>query len=174
MAFTVEGPSDHPTLQPRWMSGDLDLPGPAVIANDVILISANGDRAATALPGGRGGGGRGPGGPGGCGGRGGGGRALPLTEVNPDEPGSERDAAWRAAQNRPFEEGGQKGGTRFSGGRDTTHAVLYALDPATGDEIYSSGEAIDSWNHDGGLAVSDGMVFISTWDARVFAFGLKK
>jgi hypothetical protein len=97
-----------------------------------------------------------------------------VTEVNPDEPGSDRDLAWRNAQMRPFEEGGQRPGTRFSGGRDTTHAVLYALDPATGDELYSSGEAIDSWNHDGSLAVSDGNVFLSTWDARVFAFGLKK
>jgi len=165
MAFTVEGTGEHPTLQPRWMSGDLDLPGPATIANGVILILANGDRASTALPGGRG---RGPGG------RGGPPRTIPLTEVNPNEPGYERDAAWRAAQLKPFEEGGQKPGERFSGGRETTHAVLYALDPATGDELYSSGNAIDSWNHDGSLAISDGNIFISTWDARVFAFGLKK
>jgi outer membrane protein assembly factor BamB len=168
MAFTVEGSAEHPTLQPRWMSGDLDLPGPAVVANGVILILANGDRGSMALPGGRG---RGPGGPGG---RGGPPRELPLTEVNPNEPGYEKDAAWRAAQLRSFEEGGQRPGTRYSGGRDTTHAVLYALDPASGDEIYSSGDAIDSWNHDGSLAVSDGGIFISTWDARVFAFGLKQ
>jgi outer membrane protein assembly factor BamB len=94
--------------------------------------------------------------------------------VNPAEPGYERDAAWRASQLKPFEAGGQKPGTRFTGGRDTMHAVLYALDPATGDELYSSGDAIDSWNHDGNLAISDGKIFLSTWDARLFAFGLKK
>ncbi len=165
MAFTVEGSAEHPTLQPRWMSGDLDLPGPATIANGVILILANGDRASTALPGGRG---RGPNG------RGGPPRTVTLSEANPDEPGYERDAAWRAGQLKPFEEGGQKPGVRYSGGRETTHAVLYALDPATGDELYSSGDAMDSWNHDGSLAVSDGSIFISTWDAKVFAFGLKK
>jgi len=173
MAFTVEGTGAHPTLKPRWMSADLDLPGIAVIANNVVLIEANGDRAATRLPGGRGRGG--PDGPGGFGGgRGGPPRQIPLLEVNPAEPGYERDAAWRASQLKPFETGGQKPGARFTGGRDTMHAVLYALDPATGDELYSSGEVIDSWNHDGNLAVSDGKVFLTTWDARVFAFGLEK
>jgi hypothetical protein len=64
MAFTVEGPTDKPTLQPQWMSADLDLPGVAVVAKDVILILANGDRGSTLIPGagGRGGGGRGGGG----------------------------------------------------------------------------------------------------------------
>jgi outer membrane protein assembly factor BamB len=73
---------------------------------------------------------------------------------------------------RPFEEGGARPGHRYSGGRDTTHAVLYALDPETGDEIYSSGDAMDSWNHYGGLALSDGDIYVTTWDARVFAFGV--
>jgi outer membrane protein assembly factor BamB len=173
MAFTVEGTGAHPMLKPQWMSADLDLPGIAVIANDVILILANGDRASIRLPGGRGRGGPdGPGGPGA--GRGGAPRQIPLAEVNPAEPGYERDAAWRASQLKPFETGGQKPGTRFTGGRDTMHAVLYALDPATGDDLYSSSDAIDSWNHDGNLAVSDGKIFLSTWDARLFAFGLKK
>ncbi|MES1257741.1 MAG: hypothetical protein ABUS51_04895 [Acidobacteriota bacterium] len=176
MAFTVEGTGAHPTLQPQWVSGDLDLPGVAVVANGVILILASGDRGATLISGGGRGGRGGPGGfgPGGRGGRGGPPRVIPLTEVNPAEPGYERDAAWRASQLRPFEEGGQAPGSRFSGGRDTTHAVLYALDPATGDELYSSGDAMDSWNHYGGLALSDGNIYVSTWDARVFAFGLKK
>jgi hypothetical protein len=39
---------------------------------------------------------------------------------------------------------------------------------------YSSGNAMDSWNHYGGLALSDGNIYVSAWDARVFAFGLKK
>src|SRR5262249_37330230 len=51
MAFTVEGTGEHPTLQPQWISADLDLPGVAVIANDVILILANGDRGSTLISG---------------------------------------------------------------------------------------------------------------------------
>jgi outer membrane protein assembly factor BamB len=169
MAFTVEGTGANPTLKPQWISGDLDLPGVAVVVNDVILILADGDRASTLVPQPQ----RGP-------------RPaaapssalpsappkLPLTEVNPDQPGFERDADWRASQLRPFNEGGQQSGRRYEGGRETTHAVLYALDPQTGDEIYSSGDTMDSWNHYGEIAVSDGTIYISTWDGRVFAFGV--
>ena len=189
MAFTVEGTGERPTLQPQWMSADLDLPGVAVVVNDVILILANGDRGATLISGAppRGGGRGGQpnaaaagddvaagGGRGGRAAAPGAQRTFPILEVNPAEPGFERDAAWRASQLRPFEQGGQQGGSRFSGGRDTTHAVLYALDAATGDEIYSSGTAMDSWNHYGGIAVSDGHIYVTTWDARVFAFGFKQ
>ena len=38
----------------------------------------------------------------------------------------------------------------------------------------SSGELIDIWNHYGGLALSNGQIYITTYDARVYAFGLKK
>ncbi len=168
MAFTVESRDGRPYLAPQWISGDLDLPGVAVIANGVIFTLANGDRGATLIPGGGRGGRGGPGGPGGRP------RTIPLAEVNPADPGFERDAAWRASQLRPFEEGGQKPGQRYSGGRDTTHAVLYALDPATGDELYASGDSIDSWNHYGGIALSGGNIYVSSYDARLFAFGLKK
>ena len=163
MAFIVESREDKPYLVPQWISGDLDLPGVAVIANGVIFTMANGDRGSTLIPGGRQG--RRPGGPP---------RTIPLAEVNPSDPGSERDAAWRASQLRPFEEGGQKPGQRYSGGRETTRAVLYALDPATGDELYTSGDAMDSWNHYGGMALSGGNIYVSSYDDRVFAFGLKK
>jgi outer membrane protein assembly factor BamB len=206
MAFTVEGPADKPYLVPQWMSDDMDLPGEAVIMNDVMLICANGDRASTQLPGGRGGrggnananagdGGDGAPGPGrgGAGGRGGGAAAgggnaaggqgpgrgglptrIPVGQYDPNLPGADSDRAWLASQFRPFEDGGQKGGTRKSGGRDTTHAILYALDPETGDEVYSSGNTIDSWNHYGGIAVADGEVFLSSYDGRIYAFSLKK
>jgi hypothetical protein len=158
------------------MSGDLDVPGVPVVANDVIYVLADGDRGQTLVRAGQGRGGAGAAGGRGRGGAGGGrgGRGPSIGEVNPNEPGYERDAAWKAAQNRLPEEGGQAGGTRYSGGRDVTHAVLYALDGATGDELYSSGELIDSWNHYGGLALSNGQIYVTTYDARVYAFGLKK
>jgi hypothetical protein len=133
-------------------------------------LSAAGGRGAVGGSGG-GRGGRGgfsaAGGSGAAGGRGGrsGGRGGNALEAS--IPGNERDAAWRAINT-------QKAGQRYSGGRDTTHAVLYALDPQTGDELYSSGDAIDSWNHYGGIAVSDGVVYLSSWDARVYALGIKR
>jgi outer membrane protein assembly factor BamB len=172
MAFKVELQNDRPVLTPMWMSGDLDVPGVPVIANGVVYVLANGDRASAGFRAARGGQPEGRAAAGGRGGRGG--AALPLVEVNPNEPGYERDEAWKAAQLRKPEEGGQESGQRYSGGRDTTHAVLYALDGQSGDEIYSSGDLIDSWNHYGGLALSNGRIYVSTYDARVYAFGLKK
>src|SRR5262245_34002232 len=137
---------------------DLDLPGTPVVANGVVYVMASGDRATDAIRGPRGG----RGGPGGPGGRGGG-RGVTLSEVNPNQPGYEHDATWRALQLRPVEEGGQQSGARNSGGSDTTHGVLYALDAATGAELFTSGEAIDSWNHDGNIALSGGTLYLSTY-----------
>lgn len=162
MAFTVEGTGEHPFLQPQWISADLDLPGVAVVANDVILILADGDRASELVP---------------QTGRRPGGQAEtsslpPLLGVDPAMPGYERDQEWEASQFRPFAEGGQQHGLRYKDGRDTTHAILYALDPETGDEIFSSGDTMDSWNHYGELTVSDGRLYITSYDGSVFAFGL--
>ena len=52
------------------------------------------------------------------------------------------------------------------------HAILYAFDAATGKELYSSGEQIESFAHFGGLAVADGTVYLCTWDGNLYAFGV--
>ena len=52
------------------------------------------------------------------------------------------------------------------------NAILYAFDAATGKELYSSQKLIDSWTHYGGLAIAKGRVYVTTWDARVYCFGL--
>ncbi len=173
MAFRVKKRDGKPVLEPVWMSGDLDSPGMPVMANGVVYVLATGDRARDAFrpaflsqqPQ--------PAGPGGAAPppppRRRFGFAGPENQVNPGEPGAERDAAWLTSQNEP---GGQASGRRFSGGRDVTHAVLYALDAETGQELYSSAELLDSWNHYGGLALAGGKLYVSTYDARVYAFGL--
>ncbi|HYM09242.1 MAG TPA: PQQ-binding-like beta-propeller repeat protein [Bryobacterales bacterium] len=56
----------------------------------------------------------------------------------------------------------------------TGNAVLYALDAATGKELYSSRDTIDSWTHFSGLAVSSGRVYVTTFDSRVYCFGFKE
>ena len=162
MAFTVQLKDDKPVLVPEWMSGDLDLPGSPIIANGMVFVLANGERALDGLQPPRNSGAPAAPRPAPQD------RRLPLIEVDPDQPGFERDAAWRAAQ---LAEGGQVNGQRYSGGRDVTHAVLYALDAQTGDELYTSGDAIDSWNHYGSLALMKGRLYLSTYDARVYAFG---
>jgi len=50
-------------------------------------------------------------------------------------------------------------------------AVLYALDPATGKELWSSGKTITSFAR-GGLSASAGQVYLVTFDSTVYAFGI--
>ncbi|HEY3706675.1 MAG TPA: PQQ-binding-like beta-propeller repeat protein [Terracidiphilus sp.] len=58
--------------------------------------------------------------------------------------------------------------------RAAGHAILYALDAATGKQLWSSGDAISGWTHFSGLAVADGKVFVTTHDGVVYAFALRK
>jgi outer membrane protein assembly factor BamB len=52
--------------------------------------------------------------------------------------------------------------------------VLYAFDAETGRELFNSGDTLTSFTHFGGLAVSNGRVFVTTWDGYVYAFGRKQ
>jgi outer membrane protein assembly factor BamB len=50
-------------------------------------------------------------------------------------------------------------------------AVLYALDAATGKELWSSGNTITSFVHSGGLSGGGSRVYVSTHDGTQYAFG---
>ena len=56
----------------------------------------------------------------------------------------------------------------------STHSVLYALDGQTGEELWSSGDTITSWNHYSGISVANGRVYIGTYDGTVYCFGLSQ
>ena len=56
--------------------------------------------------------------------------------------------------------------------KNSTKAVLYALDGQTGKELWNSGDAIASWNHWSGLSVANGRVYISTFDGYQYCFGI--
>jgi outer membrane protein assembly factor BamB len=62
----------------------------------------------------------------------------------------------------------------YSGERikNSTHAVLYALDAETGKELYSSENQITSWVHFGGLSIANGRVYLGTNDSTLYCFGL--
>ena len=65
----------------------------------------------------------------------------------------------------------QKGGDAVR--VETNHsAVLKALDLKTGTELFNSGNAIESWVHFSGLAVSDGRVFAVDHGSNVYAFAV--
>jgi outer membrane protein assembly factor BamB len=60
----------------------------------------------------------------------------------------------------------------LEGGSSSTHATLYALDAATGKQLYSSGDAIQSYTHLAGMSVGDSHVFFVTHDNTLYSFGI--
>jgi outer membrane protein assembly factor BamB len=59
----------------------------------------------------------------------------------------------------------------LGGGNANSHAVLYALEPATGKELWSSGTTITS-TASSGLSAGTGQVYVVTSDNTVYAFGI--
>ena len=51
-------------------------------------------------------------------------------------------------------------------------AILYALDAATGRELYSSGKAVTSPVNSSGLALANGHVCFGTADNTLYCFGI--
>ena len=51
-------------------------------------------------------------------------------------------------------------------------AVLYALDAATGKDIWNSGRTMTSFVHGTGLSSSPGQVYVATSDSTVYTFGM--
>jgi outer membrane protein assembly factor BamB len=60
----------------------------------------------------------------------------------------------------------------LEGGDASTHATLYALDAATGKQLYSSGDAIETYTHLAGMSAGDGHVFFTTHDNTLYSFGI--
>jgi outer membrane protein assembly factor BamB len=52
------------------------------------------------------------------------------------------------------------------------HAILYALDAATGDVLFASGDAIHGFSHFSAFAVGGGRIYVGTEDGAFYAFGL--
>ena len=53
----------------------------------------------------------------------------------------------------------------------SSNAVLYALDAATGKELWNSANTITSFVHSGGLAAGGGRVYVGSHDGIQYAFG---
>lgn len=51
-------------------------------------------------------------------------------------------------------------------------AVLYALDAATGKEVWNSGNTITSFVHGSGLSSGNSQVYTSTYDSTLYTFGI--
>jgi hypothetical protein len=55
--------------------------------------------------------------------------------------------------------------------QQSSPAVLYALDGATGKSIWDSGKTITSFVHSGGLSAGASQLYLETYDQSVYAFG---
>jgi outer membrane protein assembly factor BamB len=53
----------------------------------------------------------------------------------------------------------------------STPAVLYALDGATGKELWNSGKTIGSFVHGGGLSGGSSQIYVGTHDGTLYSFG---
>lgn len=92
------------------------------------------------------------------------------------------DSGEDATQTVPDRAWDEPGGGRLGGGLDSSsarripgsrHSTLYALDAATGKELWSSGTQIASWSHFSGLTAANGRVYIGTFDGTLYCFGVK-
>ncbi|MBV9761810.1 MAG: PQQ-binding-like beta-propeller repeat protein [Acidobacteriaceae bacterium] len=119
MAFKVEDKDGQPALTPAWVSRDMEMPEPPVVANGVVFVVSSGEFT------------------------------------------------------RQIKENGQLYTTKERIENSKGNATLYALDAATGKELYSSGKTMQSFTHFGGLAVNDGRVFLTTHDSTIYAFSVK-
>jgi hypothetical protein len=54
----------------------------------------------------------------------------------------------------------------------SSHAVLYALNPATGKELWNSGDTITSFVHGSGLSSGGSRLYLGTYDGTMYAFGV--
>ena len=59
-----------------------------------------------------------------------------------------------------------------AGGSRSTPGVLYALDGATGSELWSSGKTIASAVTSGGISAANNQIYIGSNDGTVYAFGV--
>jgi outer membrane protein assembly factor BamB len=118
-AFKVvdDAKTGKPTLIPAWISRDMYMADPPVIANGIVYAYGSGE----------------------------------STTQRWAEPGHV---------------GGSEGRIQ-----ESTHATLYALDGETGEELWSSGDQIKSWNHFSGLSLANGRVYIGTYDGMLYCFG---
>jgi hypothetical protein len=63
-------------------------------------------------------------------------------------------------------------GTAAQRAKKSSPAVLYALDGATGKELWTSGTTITSFVHGVGPSAGDGQVYVVTYDGTLYAFGV--
>ena len=119
MAFKVEDKDGHPVLAPAWISRDMNVPEPPVIANGVVFAVSSGEFV------------------------------------------------------RQAKESGALFSSKERADMAVGNATLFAFDAETGKELFSSGKTMPSFTHFSGIAISNGRVFVTTFDSTLYAFSVK-
>ena len=154
MAFRVVADGDNVSIAPAWISRDMQVPDPPVVANGVVYAIQTGEQ----------------------------------TIQNPTRPGGDSTESRPAAPPNPAAQAAMIAAMQGRGGPEAvkraeesakfratpvSNLVLYAFDAETGKQLYSSEKTIPSWVHFSEPVVALGKVFLVSWDAHVYAFGLK-
>ena len=119
MAFKVEEKEGKPVLTPAWLSRNMNVPEPAIVANGVVFLVSSGENTLQA-----------------------------------DSEGRLMNSEQRLKTARG-------------------HAILYALDAETGKELYNSGDQMSAIAHLSGIGISNGRIYVTTIDARLYSYGLE-
>jgi outer membrane protein assembly factor BamB len=145
MGFRISAEGDKPSMIPEWISRDMQVPDPPVVANGVVYAiqtgeqtiqnPTRGDVTGTPAP-----------------------AAAPVAGRGPTNAAAATAAAAQSAKFRAT---------------PVSNLILYAFDAQTGKQLYSSEKLITSWVHFSEPVVAMGKVFVVSWDAHVYAFGLK-
>ncbi len=143
MAFRLSAEGDKPSLTAEWISRDMQVPDPPVVANGVVYAIQTGEQTIQNPT------------------RGDVTGVAAAPAAAPTGGTGQVAAAAAAAQSAKFR------------ATPLSHLVLYALDAETGKQLYSSEKIITNWVHFSEPVVALGKVFVVSWDAHVYAFGLK-
>jgi outer membrane protein assembly factor BamB len=119
MAFKVEEKDGQPVLTPPWISRNMNVPQPPIVANGILFAVSNGESVLQA-----------------------------------NNEGRLMDSAQRL---------------KTASG----HAILYALDTDTGKELFSSSDTMSGITHFSGIAISNGRVYVTTYDSTPYSSGLE-
>ena len=62
----------------------------------------------------------------------------------------------------------------YSKSGDSLRMQLSMIDAQTGKELWSSGDQVKTFNHWSGISVSNGRIYLNTFDGTVYCFGIRK
>ncbi len=93
-------------------------------------------------------------------------------EMNSPEPPAIASGVVFALSSGEFTRQTGRNGEIEERAKNGTHAVLYALDAATGKELYSSRNQISGPAALTGITLANGRVYFATMDGTVYAFGM--